>query len=153
MAPRSQSAAIMAPVPEDAGQELDLTNAHLPSLVDVELPAGLTVRGRGGTACTRRRRRLLARRQVPLQPCKPPLQLCDCCHGYAWLHLHVQSLDLTANRLRSLEPNLLALTGLRRLCLRQNLVSRGEDVEALGCAPGACLCTLTRTFHGPIVAA
>ncbi len=49
----------------------------------------------------------------------------------------LQSVDLTANRLRSLEPNLLALTGLRRLCLRQNLLSNAEEVEALSCAPGA----------------
>lgn len=49
-----------------------------------------------------------------------------------------QSLDLTANRLRSLEPCLLALTGLRRLCLRQNLVSQPGEVEALGSAPGGC---------------
>ena len=53
--------------------------------------------------------------------------------GLAWL---VQILDLTANRLRSLEPNLLALTGLRRLCLRQNLLSEGAEVEALASAPG-----------------
>ncbi|EFN52712.1 hypothetical protein CHLNCDRAFT_56306 [Chlorella variabilis] len=72
---------------EDAGAELDLTNAHLPSLDEVDLPSGLT------------------------------------------------SLDLTANRLRSMEPNLLALTGLRRLCLRQNLVSQVAEVEALASAP------------------
>jgi hypothetical protein len=43
---------------------------------------------------------------------------------------------VTANRLRSLEPNLLALTGLRRLCIRQNLVSEAAEVEALASASG-----------------
>lgn len=70
-----------------SGPELDLTNAHLASLDDVDLPQDLMI------------------------------------------------LDLTANRLRSLEPNLLALTGLRRLCLRQNLLSEGAEVEALASAP------------------
>ena len=49
-----------------------------------------------------------------------------------------QLLDLTANRLRHLEPKLLALTGLRRLCLRQNLVSDVGEVQQLSSAPGVC---------------
>ncbi|KAI3430888.1 hypothetical protein D9Q98_009297 [Chlorella vulgaris] len=80
----------MAPTADDElapSAELDLTNGHLATLADVELPSGL------------------------------------------------QSLDVTANRLRSLEPNLLALTGLRRLCIRQNLVSEAAEVEALASAP------------------
>lgn len=57
-------------------------------------------------------------------------------------HVHArctfaQSLDLTANRLRHLEPDLLKLTGLHRLCLRQNLVSDVGEVTALASAPGA----------------
>lgn len=47
-----------------------------------------------------------------------------------------QTLDLTANRLRHLEDKLLALTGLRRLCLRQNLVTSTEEVQRLASAPG-----------------
>lgn len=72
-----------------------------------------------------------------------------------------QSLDLTANRLRSLEPCLLALTALRRLCLRQNLVTSTEEVEALACAPGACFepnaccrhaCLHAHACHGMLLA-
>ena len=48
----------------------------------------------------------------------------------------LQSLDLTANRLRQLEAKLLALTGLQRLCLRQNLVTSSAKVEQLASAPG-----------------
>ena len=143
---------------QDGGTELDLTNAHLPSLADVPgLTQQLTVR----VGCT--------------FPCAaamwkpPPLVLpvlASTCVlallGPAWptgLHRCLpavapssgftpnqlllapppqQSLDLTANRLRSLEPCLLALTGLRRLCLRQNLVSQPAEVEALASAPGGC---------------
>lgn len=57
-----------------------------------------------------------------------------------------QSLDLTANRLRHLEDKLLALTGLRRLCLRQNLVSSTAEVERLASAPGAAAGTGKRTL-------
>ena len=69
---------------------------------------------------------------LPLPACQHVAELCSSC----CLLTHVQNLDLTANRLRSLEPNLLALTRLRRLCLRQNLVSQTAEVEALACAPG-----------------
>lgn len=51
---------------------------------------------------------------------------------------HLQVLDLTANRLRHLEGKLLALTGLRRLCLRQNLVTSTAEVEQLASTPGLC---------------
>ena len=47
-----------------------------------------------------------------------------------------QALDLTANRLRQLEPKLLGLTGLRRLCLRQNLLTSAAEVPELQSAPG-----------------
>jgi len=43
----------------------------------------------------------------------------------------VQTLDLTANRLKHLEPNLLALPNLTWLSLRQNLISDPTEVEAL----------------------
>ena len=48
-----------------------------------------------------------------------------------------QALDLTANRLRALEPVLLALQGLQRLSLRQNLLADAAEVEHLASAPGA----------------
>lgn len=48
----------------------------------------------------------------------------------------MQSLDLTANRLRQLEPTLLSLAGLRRLCLRQNLLTSAAEVQELQSAPG-----------------
>ncbi|KAK9807493.1 hypothetical protein WJX72_000775 [[Myrmecia] bisecta] len=44
------------------------------------------------------------------------------------------SLDLTANRLRELEPKLLALKGLRKLFLRQNLLSDAAKVVELASA-------------------
>lgn len=50
--------------------------------------------------------------------------------------LVIQVLDLTANRLRSLEGKLLVLTGLRRLCLRQNLLTATSEVEQLASASG-----------------
>jgi len=49
--------------------------------------------------------------------------------------LSPQSLDLTANRLRHLEDKLLTLPSLRRLCMRQNLVSSTQEIENLKSAP------------------
>lgn len=160
------SAAQPAAAAPDGGtaDELDLTNAHLPSLAEVPgLTQQLTVRvGAAGSGVL-----LLSAEQ-----CKPSSGACLLLaallllpHAQGWGHsasaagqpmmqphastaaatasvrpYTTQSLDLTANRLRSLEPCLLALTGLRRLCLRQNLVSEPAEVEALGSASGGC-CT------------
>ncbi|KAL6774147.1 hypothetical protein ACKKBG_A23930 [Auxenochlorella protothecoides x Auxenochlorella symbiontica] len=44
-------------------------------------------------------------------------------------------LDATANRLKSIEAALLRLDGLTKLCLRQNLLTSAEEVEALASAP------------------
>ena len=150
----------------EAGQaaELDLTNAHLPSLAEVpgltqQLTVSAAARPQPAAAC-RAQRRLPASaaaaatwahapRVFPQQlrlhhrrpPSSPVLLLpspaTHASHAGAHPPPSIQSLDLTANRLRSLEPCLLALTGLRRLCLRQNLVSQPAEVEALACAPGA----------------
>jgi Leucine-rich repeat (LRR) protein len=110
------------------GPELDLTNAHLANLADVDLPEDLMVRPDlpPPSSC----RRSAACRLAPAHK-----RASTAFAGLAWPGL-LQILDLTANRLRSLEPNLLALTGLRRLCLRQNLLSEGAEVEALASAPG-----------------
>lgn len=142
-----------------AAAELDLTNAHLPSLAEVPgLTQQLTVSMAAGALSTcwkhavaiasAARLSACAARPVPCLPsllrslwCNSPL-LQPALGPSSHLAPHhpptLQSLDLTANRLRSLEPCLLALTGLRRLCLRQNLVSQPGEVEALASAPGAC---------------
>ena len=46
-----------------------------------------------------------------------------------------KALDLTANRLHHVEPKIQELTGLTRLCLRQNLLSDPSEVELLRSAP------------------
>ncbi|KAK9835640.1 hypothetical protein WJX74_004889 [Apatococcus lobatus] len=48
---------------------------------------------------------------------------------------NLTSLDLTANRLRDLEPRLLALTGLRKLSLRQNVLTTAAALEQSAFAP------------------
>ena len=119
----------MAPLAEVAGGgELDLTNAHLATLAEVDLPQDLLVRPTGPAAILLPPPPL---RRLPPAACR--LLAAKRCRWPG----SVQILDLTANRLRSTEPNLLALTGLRRLCLRQNLLSEGAEVEALASAPGA----------------
>lgn len=93
--------------------ELDLTNSHLDSLVDVPLPPTLQVL------------RIASHHPSTtfplLTPHPPPA--------------HMQTLDVTANRLKILEPKLQALENLTWLCLRQNLIHDTTDVEALRSAP------------------
>jgi hypothetical protein len=110
-----------AELAELADRELDLTNSHLATLGDVELPPSLTVR----IAATSHPAAAGVRRAEGRAPSPPPRPL-----------PLPQLLDLTANRLRQLEPKLLALAGLRRLCLRQNLLSNAAEVERLASAPG-----------------
>jgi protein phosphatase 1 regulatory subunit 7 len=102
-------------------EELDLTNSHLPSLEDVELDANLRVRARLMMLPPARDRRGCRPAPAPAAPTRAPFA-------------RAQALDLTANRLHHLEPKLRALTGLTRLCLRQNLVSDPAEVEALASA-------------------
>ena len=73
------------------GLTLDLTNSHLRTLADVPLAPTLTVS-----------ERLVAWQHVGAAGASKLAPL--------WL-IHVQALDLTANRLTALEPDLLALTG------------------------------------------
>jgi hypothetical protein len=73
------------------GLTLDLTNSHLRTLADVPLAPTLTVS-----------ERLVAWQHAGAAGVSKLAPL--------WL-IHVQALDLTANRLTALEPNLLALTG------------------------------------------
>lgn len=74
------------------GLTLDLTNSHLRTLADVPLAPALTVS-------------VWLRSWLGHCWCSVLQRLC-----HQWL-IHVQALDLTANRLTGLEPNLLALTG------------------------------------------
>jgi hypothetical protein len=73
------------------GLTLDLTNSHLRTLADVPLAPTLTVG-----------KRLVAWQHAGAAGVSKLAPL--------WL-IYLQALDLTANRLTGLEPNLLALTG------------------------------------------
>lgn len=114
--------------------ELDLTNEHLHTLEGVELDPALQV-----CKTSQRMQRCgchlaqptTAPAPLPLLSTAVLISFVQTIPGFL-----VQTLDLTANRLRHLEPALLALTGLRRLCLRQNLVSDVGEVAALASAPG-----------------
>ncbi len=78
-------------------EELDLTNAHKPDLSDVEIQPSLTVR----TAAECRHRAVC----VHGNPFTcPKTQRC-------YFYSSGQAIDLTANRLTSLDPRLLELQG------------------------------------------
>lgn len=116
--------------------DLDITNGHLHSLEEVELPNTLEVRvlcrpapapGPAGMGTQRM--------PTTSQPARAAAQ--------SWTRSNhrntppcLQSLDVTANRLKRLEDKVLALRRLRRLCLRQNLLTEAEDIERLASAPG-----------------
>jgi hypothetical protein len=72
---------------------LDLTNSHLRDLSTVEISPTLTVRCNCGSST--------------LQPRSAASAAADRCVAA----LVLQALDLTANRLQSLDPRVLALTG------------------------------------------
>jgi hypothetical protein len=73
---------------------LDLTNSHLRNLTSIEISPTLTVRRSSG--------------QAVLQHCVCCVTAADRCPAA----LDVQALDLTANRLQTLDPRVLALTGV-----------------------------------------
>ena len=91
-------------------------------------------------------RRRCCRRRLPVPP--HPRTSKNMFHVWTQKRkgISLQALDLTANRLRALEPCLLGLTGLRRLCLRQNLLSLAHEVEALACAPGGAAALQSTSF-------
>ena len=64
----------MAGPSEHPGADLDLSNAHMPSLEEVELPQSLTVRCRCRPLAARRRRR---RRRRLWHPSQPRYKKCD----------------------------------------------------------------------------
>lgn len=106
----------------DAGTvlyDLDLTNAHLHSLDEVSLPNTMRVGGVMG---------------LEIGTWQP--QPSNFSVGLSSPLAHaMQVLDATANRLKSIEAALLRLDGLTKLCLRQNLLTSAEEVEALASAP------------------
>ena len=112
-------------------EELDLTCAHLHTLEGVALPQSLTACPAASPAPAQPSPRCQATCSSPALPFQPSHWICTLWHEL-WLRLwvsgtlamaciaaadasvHLQSLDLTTNRLRQLEPRLLALTGAQQ---------------------------------------